>query len=60
MKTKYIIPAVAVALLFASTAEAGPVRNLLGKLKGKPRAAVGKVVNVAKSPLKCLGGRCGK
>lgn len=53
----YLIPAVALAaLLFASHAEAGPIRNVLSRLKGKPRAVAAKVVNVVKAPVRALGG----
>ena len=72
MKT-YLIPAVAIAgMLFATTAEAGPIRNLLGRLKGKPRAVAKKVVKAPAAVLgacrgtlganvgSCAGGRCSK
>ena len=60
---KLIIPAVAIAgLLFASTAEAGPIRNLLGRLKGKPRAAVKRVVKAPAAVVRggCANGQCQK
>jgi len=57
---KLIIPAALCGILFATTAEAGPIRNLLGRLKGKPKAAAGKVVGVVKHVGGCVGGRCSK
>ncbi len=62
MKT-YLIPALTIAaLLVASTAEAGPIRNLLGRLKGKPRAVAAKVVKAPAAVVRgsCAGGRCSK
>ena len=38
------------ALLFAAgPADAGPIRNVVGKLKGKPRAVAGKLVQIVAS-----------
>lgn len=56
---RLLIPALTLtAMLFATNAEAGPIRNLVAKLRGKPKAAAAKVINAVKSPLKCAGGRC--
>ena len=58
---RFIIPIVTIAALtFATHADAGPIRNLVAKLRGKPKAAAAKVLDVAKLPLRCLRGRCGK
>jgi hypothetical protein len=60
---KLLIPAVAIAGMFlASTAEAGPIRNLLGRLKGKPRAVAKKVVKAPAAVVRggCANGSCSK
>lgn len=60
---KFLIPAVAIAGMFvAEAAEAGPIRNLLGRLKGKPRAVAAKVVKAPAAAVRggCAGGRCSK
>jgi hypothetical protein len=55
MRPKLIASVVALSLAFATTAEAGPIRNLLGKLRGKPKAVAGKVLKAVGS---CAGGIC--
>lgn len=53
----------AVALsLFASTAEAGPIRNLVKRVCGKGKAVAKKVVKAPAAVVRggCSGGRCSK
>ena len=67
---KLIIPAVLfAALTFTTAVEAGPIRGVLSKIRGKPRAAAAKAMKVAKSPVKavrqggtggCANGQCAK
>lgn len=60
---KLIIPAVAIAgMLFASTAEAGPIRNLLKRACGKGKAVAKRVVKAPAAVVRggCAGGRCSK
>lgn len=53
MKRKLIYPAaVLLALSFATQAEAGPIRNVLGRLRGV-------VKRVVKAPAKLVRGSCG-
>lgn len=70
---RFIIPAVAIAgMLFASTAEAGPIRNLVKRACGKGKAVAKKVVKAPAAVLganraalganvgSCANGRCSK
>lgn len=60
---KFAIPALTIAaLLVATSAEAGPIRNVLSRLKGKPRAVAKKVVKAPAAVVRgsCAGGRCSK
>lgn len=59
---KLIIPAVALAgMLFASTAEAGPLRNAVKRVFGKTKAVAKKVVK-APAAIRggCANGQCSK
>lgn len=62
MRPKILIPTILAVALTAQSADAGPIRNLLGKLRGKPRAVAAKAVEAAKAPVKalrgCAGGAC--
>lgn len=60
MRRKLLIGFLAVALAAVATeSQAGPIRNLVGKLKGKPRAIAAKVLSVGKCavrlPAKAVG-----
>lgn len=59
---KLIIPAVAISgMLFASTAEAGPIRNLFKRCGGKAKAVAKKVVK-APTAIRggCANGQCSR
>lgn len=51
---KLIIPAAMCGILFASTAEAGPIRGVAARAKG----VAAKAVKVVKLPLRLFGRRC--
>ena len=54
---KFIIPAVIVgSMLFAASAEAGPLRKILGRAK----AAVKRVAHVGHGHGSCARGRCSR
>jgi len=56
MRKRVFVGAITVAaLMFATSAEAGPIRNVLSKLRAKPKAAVKLVVKIVGG---CVGKVC--
>ena len=62
MRKSILIPAVAIAgMLFASTAEAGPIRNLVKRCGGRAKNVAKKVVK-APAAIRggCANGQCSR
>jgi hypothetical protein len=58
IRTAAITAALTFSLAFASTADAGPLRNLVSRLRGKPRAVAARVLKLAAKPVQAVRGGC--